>query len=115
MIDVRIFREGQVIVGFSVSGHSDYRPRGSDIVCSAISALSQTAILALDQVAGVSPEWTRQDGLLTCRLPAKLGSQRMEVCQMVLGTIITGIDSIAREFPENVKVSNEGGVDRVQN
>lgn len=107
MINVKIFRDGQAIMGFSVSGHSNFRPRGSDIVCSAVSALSQTAILALDQVAGVSPDWIRDSGLLTCRLPVNLDDKRMETCQVVFGTIITGIDNIAREFPKNVNVINE--------
>jgi len=107
MINVKIFRDGQVIRGFSVSGHSDYRPRGSDIVCSAISALSQTAILALKQVAGVYPKWTRQDGLLECKMPDNLDDKQRDASRIVLNTIIVGIDNIAGHYPEHVNVSNE--------
>jgi hypothetical protein len=107
MITVKIFREGQTIHGFSVSGHSDYRPRGSDIVCSAVSALSQTAILALIEVAGVTPIWTRRDGQLECKIPPRVEDQPFKECQLVLSTIITGFAYIARDYPENVRVSDE--------
>ena len=67
MIVVRIYWDNQAICGLSVCGHSDYSPRGSDIVCSAVSALAQTAVLALDAVVGVKPRFVRQEGLLLCK------------------------------------------------
>ncbi|NLK35279.1 MAG: ribosomal-processing cysteine protease Prp [Gracilibacteraceae bacterium] len=46
MIKIVIYKakEGR-IKGFKISGHSGYGIRGTDIVCSAVSALGQTAIL----------------------------------------------------------------------
>lgn len=37
----------------SVTGHAGYAPAGQDIVCAAVSALTQTLILGLRQVAGM--------------------------------------------------------------
>ncbi|HBI56104.1 MAG TPA: ribosomal-processing cysteine protease Prp [Firmicutes bacterium] len=107
MIEIKIFRDEQSILGFSASGHSDFSERGSDIVCSAISALSQTALLSLDKVAGVAPEWKRKDGLLECRLPADVVQGRFVICQVIFKTILTGIENIAGQYPDFVKVSNE--------
>jgi len=107
MIKVKITRNGQLIRGFSLRGHSDYLPRGSDIVCSAVSALSQTAVLALAQVAGVTPVWTRQDGVLECKLPDDLDCLQTEASQTVLATIILGIENIAQQYPRHVNISTE--------
>jgi uncharacterized protein len=38
------------IRGFTVSGHSGYAESGQDIICSAVSALSQTVISALKEM-----------------------------------------------------------------
>ena len=107
MIEIKIFRDEQSILGFSACGHSDFSARGSDIVCSAISALSQTAILALNQVAGVVPEWEKKDGLLECRVPADVEQERFVTCQVIFKTILTGIENIAGQYPDFVKVCNE--------
>ena len=104
MVKIRIFRDDQFILGFSVSGHADFSARGSDIVCSAISALSQTALLALEQVAGVEPQSTRKDGLLECRVPADIDQGRFMTCQVIFKTILTGIDNIAGQYPDFIKV-----------
>lgn len=107
MINVKIYRNENLILGFSISGHSDYRPRGSDIVCSAISALSQTAILAMEELAHVNPLWTRVDGLLECKLPDHLDPEASKTTQIILATIILGIENIASEYSRYVKVTSE--------
>lgn len=105
MIAVTFFREGQSWVGFSAAGHSHFSPRGTDIVCSAVSSLAQTAVLALDQVAGIKPQWQKKEGLLECRLPAGAGS--LPESQVIFQTILTGIRHIALEYPDYVKVCIE--------
>ena len=39
-------RQGR-LCGFIVEGHADYAEEGSDIVCAAVSALTQTALLGI--------------------------------------------------------------------
>jgi len=107
MITVIIFRVNEEVHGFSVFGHSNYSPSGSDIVCSAVSALAQTAILALKDVAEITPKWNRHDGHLECSIPANLDDQALNTAQLVLKTIITGIENIAQQYPRYVTVSNK--------
>lgn len=40
----------------NVTGHADYAPRGHDIVCAAVSAIVQTAILGLEAIAQQYPD-----------------------------------------------------------
>ncbi|MGI6364362.1 MAG: ribosomal-processing cysteine protease Prp [Bacillota bacterium] len=107
MIVVRIYWDNQAICGLSVCGHSDYSPRGSDIVCSAVSALAQTAVLALDAVVGVKPRFVRQEGLLLCKLPPDLSEEARKEAGIVLRTVVTGIENIARHYPHHVTVTNK--------
>ena len=44
-------RQGR-LCGFIVEGHADYAEEGSDIVCAAVSALTQTALLGIIRYAG---------------------------------------------------------------
>lgn len=107
MIRINILRDKRAIVGFAITGHSGFQVHGSDIVCAAVSALSQTAVLALEQVVHISPDWIRDEGLLKCNLPVGLESEKFEAGQVVLKTILLGIENIAEQYPEHVKVSYE--------
>lgn len=107
MIEVKVYWANRAIRGFSVSGHSDYSPRGSDIVCSAVSALAQTAVLALKTVADVNPQWSRQEGLLECMIPRELAQDSQGKAETVLRTIVTGIENISQHYPHYVSVTNK--------
>ena len=48
MIRISVVRDRRGdIVGWSVSGHSGFAPRGEDIVCAGVSAIVQTTLLGL--------------------------------------------------------------------
>ena len=107
MIVITVFRDKNTIRGFSARGHSNFGVRGTDIVCAAISTLSQTAILALARVAGVEPLWKKKDGLLECRIPTDADPGSFPACQLVFQTILAGMENIACQYPEYVKVTDE--------
>lgn len=44
---------GDIII--DVKGHSGYAPHGQDIVCAAVSAILQTAVLGLESIAATYP------------------------------------------------------------
>ena len=50
MITVDLFKNEQgLITGYKVSGHAGFAAAGEDIVCGAVSVLTQTPILGLEQ------------------------------------------------------------------
>ena len=49
MTKIRLFFNGNDIIGFSAEGHTGFADRGEDIVCAAISVLTQTAVIGLQQ------------------------------------------------------------------
>jgi len=107
MITVKVFRDGKAILGLDISGHSDYRPRGSDIVCAAVSALGQTAVLALKEVAGIDADFICRDGHLQCLLPHELDPGSFATAQLIFRTILSGIGNIARHYARHVKLTDE--------
>ena len=44
-------------INIDISGHAGYAPAGFDIVCSAISAVTQTALLGLEAIADSYPQY----------------------------------------------------------
>ena len=50
MVQVDIFKDKQgMINGYKVSGHAGYAEEGMDIICSAVSALTQAPLLGLER------------------------------------------------------------------
>ena len=55
--------------GFTVEGHADFKPKGEDIVCAAVSVLTQTALLGLGKYIPDTDYTIDDTGYLTCTLP----------------------------------------------
>ena len=56
MTKIQIYKNKGKIQGFVVSGHSGYACSGSDIVCSAISSVSQMVCVGLENVLNLAPK-----------------------------------------------------------
>jgi uncharacterized protein YsxB (DUF464 family) len=109
MTEVRVRRapDGS-IAEFAVSGHSGYADRGEDIVCAAISALTQTALMGLEHVARHPYEGKIRDGFLSCRIKAGGTPDSFARAQAILETMVLGLKDIASGYPDYLRVT-EGG------
>jgi len=78
-------------------------------VCSAVSALTQTAVNALESVAGVptEPLVDEDTGLLEVLLPGTLTGKQASDCQIILRTIVQGLIDIERSYPGQVRVATK--------
>jgi uncharacterized protein len=104
MIEVKLYRtrEGQ-IRGFRIAGHAGMAEKGQDIVCAAVSVLTQSAVLGLNRHVGIEPTVNRQDGYLTCQL-AEREIIQMESVQAIFETMAIGLREIAEQFPNYVRI-----------
>ena len=91
--------------GFTVVGHTGYAPEGEDIVCAGVSALSQTAVNALEAVAGVEAKVIIRSGFLSARLPRGLRAKQRYAAEIILRSVRQGLEDIAKAYPDLVKVS----------
>lgn len=84
----------------SITGHARYGPKGSDIVCSAISTLFQTLAASLDAL-------TKDD----IRTDIEEGHSRMiykhlsEAGQLLVDAFFIGCEGVAGAFPEHVNIN----------
>ena len=101
-------RQDGAIAGFEASGHAGAaKIRGYDLVCCAVSALTQTGVNALCAVAQVTPEAKVSDGYLRCILPEELDEAQMDRAQIVLRTIMTGLTDIQKIYPNLIRIQQK--------
>lgn len=107
MIRVRIERDHRgAIAAFRVEGHAGYAEHGRDIVCAGVTALVDTAVLALGQVAGI-PHVARQgDGFTEVRLQAGSPAAQ-ERAQVILETMLLGLKDIEKDYRHFIRVTGE--------
>ena len=105
MITAKIYRDKyNYIRRYSISGHAAYDEHGKDIVCSAISVLGQTTLLSLVEVCGIKESEIQysvdeETGYLNVILPNIIEASRLENTQIVLKTLVLGIESIIENYP----------------
>lgn len=59
----------------TVEGHAGYAERGHDIVCEAVSALTQTLIYSLQEIFDIDPEHHIASGYVAIRRPESAQAQ----------------------------------------
>jgi len=98
-LEVRVHRNKRgFITSFEVKGHADYAEHGSDIVCAGVSALTQAAVLGLQQVCGLKIQMKKAPGDMECRLPAIGTPEQYSRGQAILESMILGLRGIEEEY-----------------
>lgn len=109
MIAVQIQRTPDgAIAELRVSGHAEYADPGEDIVCAGVSALVQSALLGLKQVAKHPHEGKATSGRMHCRVKAGGTPESTLKAQAILETTVIGLRDIAKEYHQFIRVT-EGG------
>lgn len=104
MTKVEVFHKDGHTVGFEVSGHTGYAEEGSDIVCSAISALTQTAVIGLTELVGLNPALDIRPGGMYCMLEQDTIGTDLEKAELILNTMAMGLGSIAETYGDYIRI-----------
>lgn len=90
-----------------VRGHANYAPHGQDIVCAGVTALTQTLVESLETLTGNEIKCDMSPG----RVDIEIGNPD-EDAQLLMDSFLVGIEMIADEFPEHIRVeiSNDLGL-----
>lgn len=100
-----MLREKGSLVGFTAQGHAGYAPDGRDIVCSAVSALTETAVLGLKErlqlPIGVSVD--EKDGI-HCILSKECSGAQVAQAGIVLDTLLLGLQSIEADYGKYLSI-----------
>ena len=108
MTRIEIRREGGRVTRLKAQGHAGRAKRGENLVCASVSSLLYTAVNALESVADVVPMVHKDDAkaLLEFTLPDGCESHD---AQVVLRTVIQGLQNISQEYPKLVKITTQDG------
>lgn len=101
MVLVTVYRRRERVTGFVVTGHAGTGPAGEDLVCAAVSAIVQTALLGIEQISGGPAADTLDPGLVRWR-GGESGDGRKQ--QTIVDTMLLGIAAISRDYPQAVRV-----------
>ena len=101
MIRVRIERDSTGrIRGFEAKGHAGAGPRGNDIVCAAVSVLTDSVFLGLDRHLKREMEWDADSGDISVRLKEAPD----ELTEAILATLVLGLTEIQKIYPDKLRI-----------
>ena len=94
------------LTGYRAQGHTGYAEAGADIVCAAVSALTQSTLNGLKNVlkAPVMFEIDDQGAFLEARLTPEATEAQVQQAQLLLETLLQGLQAIERSYPRNVRI-----------
>ena len=105
MIQVAFFKREGDWVGFEASGHAGYAAYGRDIVCAAVSAILETALGGLEEVAGAGLRSRRndQEGYLMAMVSRTLDESARHDASVLIGAAMKGVQAISQQYPGFVR------------
>lgn len=108
MIKIRIERDhNQYISEFKITGHAYADEPGKDIVCAAVSMLTQTIILGLSEVLKIQVSYEIADGYLACWIPQGLSQRDRQQVNNLLDTMVLGIRNIQESYSQYIIVHDK--------
>ena len=99
-------RPDGTLTGYRAQGHTGYAPAGQDIVCATVSALTQSTLNGLRSVlkAPVMFDIDDQAATLQAELTPEATGEQVKQAQLLLVTLLEGLQAIERSYPRNVRI-----------
>lgn len=92
-----------MVTGYKVSGHAGAAEAGEyDLICNSVSVLTQAPIIGLERHLQRKPSYRvdEEDGILE----VALNSAPDELSQVLLMTMYYGMEELAQQFPQYVRI-----------
>ena len=83
----------------TISGHAGYAEPGRDIVCAAISTLSQVFVASVEELTAAKIKTAQTGGYMEIVI-----EESTERAQVLLDSFLLGCRMIADQYPDNVRV-----------
>lgn len=91
---------GDLICGFTVSGHSGYAEEGSDIVCSAVSSAVIMTANTITEIQHINADVTENDGFLKLNL----SKEEAKNCEIILNGLKLHLTALSEQYTKYIKV-----------
>ena len=113
MTTVTFSLSGKKLVGFTVSGHAGYDEEGRDIVCSAVSAMTNLVFRTLEEGFCINPivEVDQTTAKVFLKIPNELSDSKRKLADTVLESYMLELITLKDEYPEFISVLEENNND----
>ncbi len=102
MITVTLFKENGRTVRVRSSGHSGLAEHGNDVLCAAVSALVQTAYLAIAEIeSDVKYDRNAKNAYFEFCVPD--GERRHDI-DVIVRAMCVGLKDLSSGYPQNLKL-----------
>jgi len=106
MIDVKFRKRQDKLISFYIKGHAESVDEGYDLVCCAVSSISITIANGIVEVAKANASVKMEDGFLSLYLD-DVAYEKLCECQVLMETMLLGLESIEKEYDEYINVKVE--------
>ena len=106
MTNIKILKKNNNIVSFEFSGNTGYVDVGKGILCSAISAISQSACLGITKVLKINAIINKNDkkGYLKLQMPKNITPKELENAQIILKTMQISLQDLLFDYGNYIKM-----------
>ena len=108
MITVKIKRNSEnEIISFELNGHAGYSSSGKDIVCAAVSAVTNMVLIGLGEELALPLNFKKgEGGYLKCEL-GNVSADKMRLAQFLLSCMVIEYRDIEDNYGKYIKVIDE--------
>lgn len=103
MIEVKILRKKDLVIGFKINGHalsrSELNKTGNeyDLVCNSVSVLSQGTLIGIAEVLKLRCKYEMKDGYLNLDI-SHLKDKEIDDCQVLFLTFERSLESMIKSI-----------------
>ena len=97
-----LLRQAGELAGFELEGHAGYGRHGSDIVCSALSAVTHMAAIGITEVLGLKALIKTDED--RGRMLLLLRAEDVKAAQVLLRTLEKELGCIAGQYPDHLRI-----------
>lgn len=105
MINILISRKEGEIVAYKISGHAKFATKGKDIICAAVSAVSQQTAIGIVDYLKINAYTEVKDGFLSLDIENSDKDGKEKEIKAMLETMYIMLSQIEEQYPGYVKLS----------
>lgn len=103
MIAATFSKKSDNLISVMIRGHAESVGQGYDMVCSAVSAVSQSILIGITEVLKLNVKYSLEKGFLSFSLD-NISENDVLKCQVLMKTMLLGLKSIEISFGEYISV-----------
>lgn len=106
MIQIDVYDVEGILTGFKAKGHAGNNQGEYDLVCAAVSILTQTCVESLHQVAGLAEKdipYQMEDGFLSVEIDPATAEDK--TIQIIFQTMVCGLEMIEKTARPYLKIT----------